>query len=253
MSLKNHHAIVTGGATGIGLAITRILADAGTHVTIASRDLEQSRLVAASMQNVKAVALDITNPDAITKVFADIEPIDILVNNAGTASTAPFHRITLDDWNAMLSINLTGTFLCSQAALASMRRRSGVRATGRIINIASTAGLKGSSYTAAYTAAKHGVVGMTRSLAMELASTDITANCICPGFTNTDIVTNAIANISDKTGLSKVEALAELIKDNPQKRLIEPEEVAAAVLWLCQETSKSINGQSIVIAGGEIM
>jgi NAD(P)-dependent dehydrogenase (short-subunit alcohol dehydrogenase family) len=253
VSLKNHHAIVTGGATGIGLAITRILADAGTHVTIASRDLEQSRLVAASMQNVKAVALDITNPDAITKVFADIEPIDILVNNAGTASTAPFHRITLDDWNAMLSINLTGTFLCSQAALASMRRRSGVRATGRIINIASTAGLKGSSYTAAYTAAKHGVVGMTRSLAMELASTDITANCICPGFTNTDIVTNAIANISDKTGLSKVEALAELIKDNPQKRLIEPEEVAAAVLWLCQETSKSINGQSIVIAGGEIM
>ena len=172
MSLKNHHAIVTGGATGIGLAITRILADAGTHVTIASRDLEQSRLVAASMQNVKAVALDITNPDAITKVFADIEPIDILVNNAGTASTAPFHRITLDDWNAMLSINLTGTFLCSQAALASMRRRSGVRATGRIINIASTAGLKGSSYTAAYTAAKHGVVGNSDGVGFILCGDD---------------------------------------------------------------------------------
>ena len=249
MTLKNQHAVITGGATGIGLAITRALAGAGAKITIVSRNLDQSSIVANSMENVTAVALDITDADAVERVFAAMKPIDILVNNAGAAITAPLHKISTEQWNAMLAVNLTGTFLCTKAALVTMRAKG----VGRIINIASIAGLKGSVYTAAYSAAKHGVIGMTRSLALELASTNITANSICPGFVDTEIVENAVAYITSKTGRTDTEALAELVANNPQKRLIQPEEVATTALWLCDPNSGSINGQSIAIDGGETM
>ncbi len=248
-SLDDRHALVTGGATGIGLAITKSLASAGARVTIASRNVERVTAAAAELSGVTGRSLDVTDPESIDAVFDAAGPVDILVNNAGIALAAPFDKTTPEQWSNVMAVNLTGVYLCTQAALKSMRERD----SGRIINIASTAGLKGYAYISAYAASKHGVVGMTRSLALELAATGITANCICPGFVDTDIVAEAVANITSKTGRSKKEALAELVKHNPQKRLITPAEVADAVLWLCQNTSCSITGQAIVVAGGEIM
>ncbi len=248
-SLDDRHALVTGGATGIGLAVTKSLASAGARVTIASRNVERVTAAAAELNGVTGRSLDVTDPESIDAVFDAAGPIDILVNNAGIALAAPFDKTTPEQWSNVMAVNLTGVYLCTQAALKSMRERD----SGRIINIASTAGLKGYAYISAYAASKHGVVGMTRSLALELAATGITANCICPGFVDTDIVAEAVANITSKTGRSKKEALAELVKHNPQKRLITPAEVADAVLWLCQNTSCSITGQAIVVAGGEIM
>ncbi len=247
-SLEDRHALVTGGATGIGLAITKSLVSAGARVTIASRNIERVNAVAAELEGVNGVALDVTNPKDISKVFEQLEAVDILVNNAGIAFATPFQKMSLDQWSGVMAVNLTGVFLCTQAVLASMCERD----RGRIINIASTAGLQGAPYISAYAASKHGLVGMTRSLGLELAATGITANCVCPGFTDTDMVTDAINNITSKTGRSEAEALAELVKHNPQQRLITPEEVADTVLWLCQDSSRSITGQAIVIGGGNI-
>ena len=247
-SLEDRHALVTGGATGIGLAITKCLVSAGARVTIASRNIERVNAVAAELEGVNGVALDVTSPKDISDVFEQLEAVDILVNNAGIAFATPFQKMSLEQWSGVMAVNLTGVFLCTQAVLASMCERD----RGRIINIASTAGLQGAPYISAYAASKHGLVGMTRSLGLELAATGITANCVCPGFTDTDMVTDAINNITSKTGRSEAEALAELVKHNPQQRLITPEEVANTVLWLCQDSSRSITGQSIVIGGGNI-
>ena len=247
-SLEGRHALVTGGATGIGLAITKSLVSAGARVTIASRNIERVNAVAAELEGVNGVALDVTSPKNISDVFEQLEAVDILVNNAGIAFATPFQKMSLEQWSGVMAVNLTGVFLCTQAVLASMCERD----RGRIINIASTAGLQGAPYISAYAASKHGLVGMTRSLGLELAATGITANCVCPGFTDTDMVTDAINNITSKTGRSEAEALAELVKHNPQQRLITPEEVANTVLWLCQDSSRSITGQSIVIGGGNI-
>lgn len=247
-SLEQRHAFVTGGASGIGLAITRGLVSAGARVTIASRNAERINSVANELDGVTGVTLDVSDPDNIASVFNAAGPIDILVNNSGIVTAAPFHKTSLSTWSEILAVNLTGVFLCTQAALTSMRERD----NGRIINIASTAGLKGYAYIAPYAASKHGVIGMTRSLALELALTGITANCVCPGFTDTPMAADAVANITGKTGRSEAEALAELTKHNPQQRLIAPEEVADTVLWLCQDSSRSINGQAIAVAGGEI-
>lgn len=247
-SLEDRHALVTGGATGIGLAITKSLVAAGARVTIASRNIARVNAVAAELEGVKGVALDVTSPKDISDVFEQLEAVDILVNNAGIAFATPFQKISLEQWSGVMAVNLTGVFLCTQAVLASMCERD----RGRIINIASTAGLQGAPYISAYAASKHGLVGMTRSLGLELAATGITANCVCPGFTDTDMVSDAINNITSKTGRSEAEALAELVKHNPQQRLITPEEVADTVLWLCQDSSRSITGQSIVIGGGNI-
>jgi len=247
-SLEQHHAFVTGGASGIGLAVTKALAAAGARVTIASRNIDRVNEVADEIEGVSGVALDVSDPDSIATVFEAAGPIDILVNNSGIAMAAPFHKITLDEWSRIMDVNLRGVFLCTQAALPSMREQD----SGRIINIASTAGLKGYAYIAAYAASKHGVIGMTRALALELALTGITVNCVCPGFTDTAMAADAVANITGKTGRSEAEALAELTKNNPQQRLIAPEEVADTVMWLCEDSSRSMNGQAIAVAGGEI-
>ncbi len=248
-SMQDKHAFVTGGATGIGLATTKALAGNGARVTIASRDANRLTAVANDIDNVTSVVLDVTDPQMIAAVMDEAGPIDLLVNNSGIVRTAPFHKVTLEQWSEIIAVNLTGVFLCTQAALKSMRTRE----SGRIVTIASTAGLKAYPYISSYTASKHGVVGLMRALALELAATNITVNCVCPGFTDTDIAANAVAMITEKTGRSSAEALAELVGHNPQKRLISVEEVAATVLWLCQDSSRSITGQSIAVAGGEVM
>lgn len=247
--LENRHAFITGGATGIGLAISRQLAAAGAHVTIASRNADRVKKAAANIDGASAVVLDVADPDSVSAAFESVGAVDILVNNAGIAHAAPINKTTLEQWQQIIAVNLTGVFLCTQAVLESMLKRD----AGRIVNIASTAGLTGYAYTSSYSAAKHGVVGLTRSLALELADTDITINSVCPGFTDTDIVADAVANIAHKTGRTDADALAELLRNNPQNRLVTPEEVAHTVLWLCQPSSRSITGQAIAVAGGEVM
>ena len=186
---------------------------------------------------------------AMQAAVAALGPIAILVNNAGQAQPAPFARTTKQHWQQMLDVNLTGAFLCTQAALPHMLEQG----WGRVINIASTAGLKGYKYVSAYVAAKHGLVGLTRALALELATKNITVNAVCPGYTETDIVAGAISNIMQKTGRSEEQARAELAAGNPQQKLVQPEEVANAVVWLCHPASSAMNGQSIAVAGGEVM
>lgn len=249
--LNEQHAVVTGGSRGIGKAIAQALLEAGIQVTIMGRNPNTLNATAAEIGAICEVA-DITNPDAIQSAFAHItarQPIDILVNNAGIAQSSAFHHMNLDHWQRMLDVNLTGTFLCIQAVIDGMREQG----YGRIINIVSTAGLTGYAYVTAYCAAKHGVIGLTRALAIELAQKGITVNAICPGYTDTDMIVDAVKNITDKTGRTEAEAVAELVKHNPQGRLIQPEEIAASALWLCHPASASITGQSIAIAGGEIL
>ncbi len=248
-SLEGQHALVTGGSTGIGLAIAKAMAGAGAKVTIASRDTERLDAVAAEHPGIEAMPLDVADGDSVTKAIASIDPVDVLVNNAGIVSTAPFERSTLESFEKIMAVNVYGAFRCTQAVLPGMRERK----RGRIINIASTAALKGYAYVSMYTASKHAVLGMTRALALELAETPITANCVCPGFTDTPMADGAIEHLTGRTGRSEDEVLAELVKHNPQKRLIDPAEVAAAVLWLCADESRSISGQAIAVAGGEVM
>lgn len=247
-SLENSHAFVTGGATGIGLAIAKSLAANGALVTIASRNYQRIDEVSCSINGVSGVALDVTDPRSVTAVFESAGPVDILVNNSGIALASPFARTTIEDLEKVMAVNFTGVFRCTQAVLPSMRERN----SGRIINIASTAGLHGYAYTSIYAASKHAVIGMTRSLALEIAITGITANCVCPGFTDTEIVADAIANITRKTGRSAEVALVELLSHSKQSRLVTPEEVADTVIALCGKNSQSINGQAIVVDGGEI-
>ena len=186
---------------------------------------------------------------AFARVREHFPRIDILVNNAGQADSAPLSRTDLALWNRMIGVNLTGTFLCTREAMPAMLKQD----YGRIINIASTAGLTGYAYVSAYVAAKHGVIGLTRSLALEAARSKVTVNAVCPGYTETDIVRTAVANIAAKTGKSEAEARGALEQANPQGRLVQPEDVANAVLWLCMPGSESVTGQAISVSGGEVM
>jgi NAD(P)-dependent dehydrogenase (short-subunit alcohol dehydrogenase family) len=256
--LDGRHAVVTGGGSGIGRSIALRLAEAGAAVTVMGRRHEALAAVVAQISERHGdgrawqVTLDVADEKSVADAFviaSNTAPIDILINNAGIAESAPFKRTTLDMWNRVMAVNLTGVFLCTRAVLPGMVDRG----FGRIISIASTAGLKGYPYVSPYCASKHGVVGMTRSLALETARTGVTVNCVCPGYTQTDLVDEAARTIAAKTGRSEEEAKADLSAGNPQKRLILPEEVAEAAFWLCDPRAGSMTGQSIAVAGGEVM
>ena len=252
-ALEGRHAVVTGGGRGIGAAIASALADAGARITLMGRSEAALQEKASALPAAQAIRCDVTEEAGVAAAFAEATrafgPVTILVNNAGAAASAPFVRISLELFRGMLEVNLIGTFLCSRAALPDMLEAG----FGRIVNVASVAGLKGAAYASAYCAAKHGVIGLTRALALETVSKGITVNAVCPSYTDTDMARAAIANIVEKTGRSAEQAEAELVGKNPQGRLIRPEEVAATVLWLCAPGTEAITGQAIAVAGGEVM
>ena len=254
-SLANRHAFITGAGSGIGAAAAVALAAAGVTVSLAGRRLEPLQATAATLGDRAGaiVTLDVTDEAAIAAAAEQAEaahgPVDILVANAGAAASGPFDKTERATWDAMLAVNLTGVWLTTRAFLPGMVKRR----SGRVIAIASTAGLVGYPYVAAYVAAKHGVVGLVRALALEVARKGVTVNAVCPGFTETDLVAQSVATIVAKTGRSADEARAELAKSNPMGRLVTPEEVADAILWLAGQGAASINGQAIAVAGGEVM
>jgi NAD(P)-dependent dehydrogenase (short-subunit alcohol dehydrogenase family) len=255
-SLRGEHAVVTGAGRGIGAAIARALAAQGAKISLLGRSSGSLDKLAAelnrSTETCVAVA-DVTDGSALRAAFARAKerfgPVTILVNNAGVARSAPLHMGDDSLWDEMLAVNLGGVYRCIRCTLPDMFQAG----RGRIINIASVAGLTGYPYVTAYCAAKHGVIGLTRSLAMELARKNITVNAVCPGYSDTDMVRDAVANIQAKTGRDEATARAALTAHNPQGRLITPEEVAQTVLWLCSAGAASITGQSIAVAGGEVM
>lgn len=248
---RSAHALVTGGGRGIGRAIASQLARSGATVTVLGRNrVALDDVVAcgdAHFADVADVADQAAMSAAISKITARA-PIDILIANAGIAESAPFAKSDSALFRRMIDVNLMGVVHAIQGALPSMRKQP----HGRIVAVASTAGLKGYAYVSAYSAAKHAVVGLVRSLALELANTRITVNAVCPGFTDTDLVAGSVANIMTKTGRSREQAVAELAKHNPQGRLVTPEEVADTVIWLCGEGASAVTGQAIAVAGGEI-
>jgi NAD(P)-dependent dehydrogenase (short-subunit alcohol dehydrogenase family) len=252
--LAGRHALVTGGTRGIGAAITSSLLALGARVTMLGRSAEAPHSVlSAGGGELDYASADVADRAAVIQAFRAVRArsgrIHILINNAGQASSAPFLRTGVELWNQMLAVNLGGAFHCTQAALPDMLADG----WGRIINVCSTAGLTGYRYVSAYCAAKHGVIGLTRALALEVAAKGVTVNAVCPGYTDTGMVKEAMNTIVAKTGRTPEGALAELTALNPQKRLVRPEEVANAVAWLCLPGSEAITGQAIAVAGGEVM
>ena len=249
MTLAGRHALVTGGGSGVGAAIARALAGAGAEVTIAGRNAEALAAVAGAEMHF--VIGDVTRPDDVRAMFDEASrgrgAPSIVVANAGSVVSRPFLKTSPEDFAGMVDLNLGGVFSTWQAGLAPMLAGG----WGRLIAIASTAGLKGYPYVAGYCAAKHGVVGLTRALAIETARTGVTVNAVCPGYMLTPMLERSIETIMAKTGRSRAEAEAPLLAANPQGRFIEPEEVAAAVLWLCSDGAASVTGQAISVSGGE--
>jgi 3-hydroxybutyrate dehydrogenase len=248
---RSSHAFVTGGGRGIGRAIAAALTQAGATVTVLGRNRKTlDDAIAAGAAHFAAVA-DVADQAAVDAAIAEAavrHPIDILIANAGVAESAPFAKSDAALFRRMIDVDFMGVVHAIRAVLPAMKDRP----YGRIIAIASTAGLKGYAYASAYSAAKHAVVGLVRSLALELASTRVTVNAVCPGFTDTDLLAGSIDNIMKKTGRSHEQAVADLSRYNPQGRLVTPAEVADTVLWLCGEGAGSITGQAIAVAGGEV-
>jgi NAD(P)-dependent dehydrogenase (short-subunit alcohol dehydrogenase family) len=253
-ALAGRHAVVTGASRGIGAVVADALAAEGARVSLFARDAAQLERVAQALgtENALAVPADVSDAAAVSRAFAAARarfgPVHILINNAGQAASAKFVDTDPALWERIFAVNVTGTYLCTRAAVPDMLKA----AFGRIVNIASIAGLRGAAYICAYVASKHAVIGLTRALALEYAARNLTVNAVCPGYVDTDIVRNAIANIRSKTGRSESEALGALLATNPQRRLIEPREVAHAVLWLCRPGAESMTGQSLILSGGEV-
>lgn len=254
-ALSGRHALITGASRGIGAAIAAALAADGARISLVARDAARLAQVAAQIggpDRATPIVADITRADAVREAFAaargQLGPVHILVNNAGQAASAKFTDTDEALWNRLIGVNLTGTYLCTREAVPDMLQTG----FGRIVNIASIAGLRGAAYVSAYVASKHAVIGLTRALALEYATRNITVNAVCPGYTDTDMVRYAVENIKAKTGRAESEVLATLTATNPQRRLIAPAEVSNAVLWLCRPGTESVTGQSIVIAGGEV-
>jgi 3-hydroxybutyrate dehydrogenase len=245
MTFAGRRVLITGGGSGLGADMARSFASAGAEVVIAGRRIDALQSVAKSAPRIRAVIADVTSEDSVKAMFAAAGASDIVIANAGIAESAPFGRTDLKKWNEIIAVNLTGTFLTFREGLNQ------IPGWGRLIAIASIASLRGFPYVAPYAAAKHGVLGLVRSLALEVARKPITVNALCPGYLNTEMTDRSIENIVQKTGRSAEEARASLTKLNPQGRLIEPSEVTASALWLCGAGSESVNGQAIAISGGE--
>jgi 3-hydroxybutyrate dehydrogenase len=252
--LNGKSALITGGGRGIGRAIALEFARNGARVAVAARTAEQVEQVAAEIGgDAVALVCDVSDPESVARMFSrmreDFGNPDILVNNAGIAESATLVNTTDELWHRHLAINLSGTFYCTRAALPAMLKRG----WGRVINVASIAGKSGAPYIAAYSASKHGVLGLTRSAALELATTGVTVNAICPGYVDTDMVTRGVDQITAKTGRTADEALDSLKKMSPQNRLVTPEEVAAIALLLASDAGRGINGQGINVDGGSVL
>lgn len=242
MSLAGKRAFVTGGGSGIGLAVAKALAAHDAGVIVAGRDvarLEQTGLPFAQV--------DVIDESSVKEALKAHGPIDVFVANAGAAATAPALKTPRDMWDEMIAVNLTGVYLCAREAVPPMVERG----WGRFIAVASTAALKGYAYAGAYAAAKHGVLGWVRTLALELARTGVTANAVCPGFTDTPLTERAVETVARTTGRSGAEAKEAFTRANPMRRLVRPEEVADAVVWLAGDGAASVNGQAIAVDGGE--
>ncbi len=252
MAQDGRHALVTGGGSGIGLVTAAALVKAGWTVTLAGRNKTKLLTAQAATSASHIAVVDVTDAEAVhsavRSAIAQNGPIRLLVNNAGGVSSAPFEKTSLKAWRESLDLNLMGAVHGIQAVLPGMK----AAAAGRIVNIASTAGLVGYRYVSAYVAAKHAVVGLTKALALELAKTGVTVNAVCPGFTDTGIIKSAVATIAKSSNRSTDEALATFTATNPQGRLVKPEEVAAAVLWLASDEAAAVNGIALPVAGGEV-
>ena len=246
--LAGHRVLITGGGSGVGADMALAFAAAGAEVVVAGRRREALDAVVAGEPRMRAIEADVSVESDVVQLFAAAGPVDIVIANAGAAESAPITRTSIDVWQQMMAVNLTGVFLTLREGVRQLEGRG----WGRLITVASTAGLRGYAYVSAYTAAKHGAVGLTRAVAQEVAGSGITANALCPGYVDTELTERTIANIMATTGRSHGEALRALTRANPQGRLVQPAEVTAAALWLCGPGSAAVNGQAIAIDGGEL-
>ncbi len=239
--------LITGGGGGVGASMARAFLVAGAKVWISGRSQERLNNITGVHKQISSVVADVTDEKSIETMFATAGPCDFVIANAGASESAPFVKTDMQAWHRMIAVNLTGAFLTLREGLRQMPKGD-----GRLIAIASIAGLKGYPYVAPYAAAKHGVVGLVKSLALETAKTNVTVNAICPGFLETEMTDRSVATIMEKTGKSEEDTRSALASNNPQGRLIQPDEVAETAMWLCGASARSVNGQAISISGGEV-